>query len=97
MIDTNASLDDITASEGRGLEEENDNPFLGPEVKHPGSEDLVLPMPSGRGCYALPYEKVRQGYPFGMIKTENSFVLVLDLSLLDTERTFGSSQDLGQW
>ena len=45
----------------------------------------------------MPSEKVRQGYPLGMIRIENFSVLVLDLSLLDTERTFGSSQDLAQW
>ena len=42
----------------------------------------------------MPSEKVRQGYPLGMIRIESFSVLVLDLSLLDTERTSGSSQDL---
>jgi hypothetical protein len=32
-----------------------------------------------------------------MIRIENFSVLALDLSLLDTERTFGSSRDLTQW
>jgi hypothetical protein len=34
VIDIYTSLDDITASEGRGLEEENDYPFLCPEFSY---------------------------------------------------------------